>query len=115
MTKIYTVGKITGDPNWQAKFQAVKEKYESLGFEVLSPLDHPAGLEYEDYMKLSMDYVFDADGIVMLPDWRDSPGAVAEIGLAQAINTHGKPKPYIEDGTGYDEKFMEYFGMEVPA
>ncbi len=43
----------------RAKFQAVKVKWEALGFKVLSPLDHPDGLNYEEYMRRSLEYVFD--------------------------------------------------------
>lgn len=84
---IYTVGSISDDPRWKSKFKAAKDHYESLGFEVLSPLDCPDGLTYCRYMQLSMEYVFRADMILALPDWDRSPGATAEIYTAMSIKT----------------------------
>ena len=84
---IYIVGAISSDPDWKAKFQAVKDHYESLGFNVLSPLDYPENLTYRRYMQLSMEYVFKADLILALPDWDRSPGATAEIYTAMSIDT----------------------------
>ena len=83
----YTIGAIGSDPEWKPKFQAIKDRYEDLGFHVLSPLDHPDNLTYRRYMQLSMEYVFRADMILALPDWDRSPGATAEIYTAMSIKT----------------------------
>ena len=111
MIKIYTIGAISCDPNWREKFRAVKEKWEAKGFKILSPLDHPAGLTYDEYMQRSIQYVFECDGMIQLPDWRDSPGAVAETGLCQALNSsvECRQRPYIEDGSIYEKTFIEHF------
>ncbi len=85
--KIYTIGAISSDPKWKQKFQAVKDKWEAMGFTVLSPLDHGDGLTYEDYMRRSMEYVFECDGVVRLPCWTKSPGARAEMALLKALNS----------------------------
>ena len=37
-TKIYIAGKITGDPNYKAKFEAAAEEYKKKGYIVLNPL-----------------------------------------------------------------------------
>lgn len=37
-TKIYIAGKITGDPDYKAKFEAAAEAYKKKGYTVLCPL-----------------------------------------------------------------------------
>ena len=37
-TKIYIAGKITGDPEYKAKFEAAAEAYKKKGYTVLNPL-----------------------------------------------------------------------------
>lgn len=85
MKTIYTVGAISSDPKWKEKFQEAKEKYESLGYKVLSPLDHGDGLSYADYMRLGVEYVFMSDKLLTISGWKDSPGALAEVALAECL------------------------------
>jgi len=96
--KVYTIGAISSDPHWKPKFQEIKDQYEALGCHVLSPLDHGDGLTYETYMKLSMRYVFECDSLVALPDWEDSPGAIAEVALANCLQ-----KPVLFRGERYEK------------
>jgi len=96
--KIYTIGAISKDPNWKKKLQRIKDHYEALGYQVLSPLDYEDGLTYEAYMRLSMNYVFECDLLAALPDWEESPGAIAEVALANCLR-----KPVLFRGEDHEK------------
>lgn len=84
--KIYLSGKITGDGNYKAKFSAMAEKLKALGYAVFNPAVLPDGFEYEDYMKIDLCALSTCEGIFLLDDWKDSPGAVREYEAARELN-----------------------------
>lgn len=87
MTKIiYISGKITGDPNYKAKFKAVADKYESQGHTVFNPaiLPEDSRITYTQYMAICFAMLECCDTLILLSDWKDSIGARAEY--IKAVN-----------------------------
>jgi hypothetical protein len=78
--KAYIAGKITDDPDYRAKFAGAEAYLKRKGFVVMSPAIMPDGFEYEDYMHIcfAMMWVCRQGICFMLPDWKDSPGAIRE-------------------------------------
>lgn len=75
---VFISGKITGDPNYKAKFADAKHRLERKGRIVLSPAWMPAGLLDSDYMRMCLAMIDTADMVVFLSDWQESPGARLE-------------------------------------
>lgn len=77
-TKIYISGKITGDPDYKAKFEAAAEAYKKKGYTVLCPSWMPAGMQPADYMRICFAMIDTADVVAFLPGFSKSPGARLE-------------------------------------
>lgn len=76
--KIYISGKITGDPDYKAKFKAAAERLEAVGHIALNPAMLPEGMSNVDYMRINFAMMEAADWVLFLPDWEDSRGAALE-------------------------------------
>lgn len=100
--KVYIAGKITGDPNYKAKFAAAAAQLEAQGHTVINPADHPAGLTPRDYMHLSFNGIDASDIVAFLPDFRDSKGAILEFGYCEYT---GKPTVRLSTLVDYTFKF----------
>lgn len=83
--KVYLAGKITGDPEYQKKFQAAKEQMEKEGHIVLNPAELPEGMSAADYMRVCIAMIDTADIIAFLPSWKISGGAKIERDLCRYI------------------------------
>jgi len=82
--KIYIAGKITGDPNYKAKFDnAAKNRL--AADTILSPATLPGGMDKADYMRICFAMIDSADAVAFLPDWRDSPGSRLEHDYCEYI------------------------------
>ena len=57
-TKIYIAGKITGDPDYKAKFNAAAEAYKKKGYTVLNPSWMPQGMQQAPAHSLSCNTAF---------------------------------------------------------
>ena len=77
-TKIYIAGKITGDPDYKAKFNAAATAYRRLGYTVLNPASLPEGMQKADYMRICFAMIDTADVVAFLPGYETSPGAQLE-------------------------------------
>ena len=90
MKKIYIAGKVTGEPISECiiKFGQAQKELEALGFEVVNPLAVVGNFQssWESAMKKCIKALVDCDGMVILPDWEDSPGAKIERQLAWDLN-----------------------------
>lgn len=83
---VYLAGRITGDPDYKAKFAAAAEKLERAGFAVLNPAMLPAeGFTYEAYIRLSSAMLDECAAACFLPDWKESNGARGEYGRAERV------------------------------
>lgn len=78
-TKIYIAGKITGDPNYKAKFEKAAEAYRQKGYVVLTPSWMPQGMQPADYMRICFAMIDTADVVAFLPGYETSPGAQVEL------------------------------------
>lgn len=72
------------DYNYTA-FNDAEKLLVSVGFKVLNPARQGYGLTYDEYLKRAIADVFECDGIALLKGWTDSPGAWAEVALADAL------------------------------
>lgn len=76
--KLYIAGKITGDPDYRAKFAAAEIGLTLAGHTVLNPTVLPAGLSQGDYLRVCFAMLDCAEAAYFLRDWRDSAGAKLE-------------------------------------
>ena len=89
---LYIAGPMTGIPEFNyPAFNDAQRKLEAAGYTVLNPARQPDGLEYHQYLELALKDVFACDGIALLPSWRLSPGAQAEVALADALKKDASP------------------------
>lgn len=98
--KYYLSGPMTGLPGLNyAAFAAATEHLRALGHEIYNPAEWEGRynkgvfnhtIAFADYCT----YISrEADGVIVLPGWENSPGASAEVALARAIK-----KPVFEYG-----------------
>ena len=107
----YISGAITHDPNYIQKFADAEMVLKHIGYVVLNPTILPLGLTYEEYMAIDLRMVEAADTLVMLPDWRWSPGAAREHDHASKLLK--RIIPYLGVNTKCplreNKKYMEFF------
>lgn len=98
--RIYTAGPMTGkvDFNFPAFFE-LQTDLENAGFEVENPANndgttlevalynatHNSKGQWEDYMAIDIPRVISCDAIVVLPGWRQSPGATWEVDIMRRL------------------------------
>ena len=107
--KIYIAGKITGDPDYRAKFADAQRQIEAQGHIALNPATLPEGMEPKDYMRICFAMIDVADRVLFLRDWFLSTGAKIEMSycdyigkkyiLASMRNGFNAGKRRTEDGT----------------
>lgn len=83
--KVYISGKISGDPEYKAKFERAKSELQGVGGVVLNPAELPEGLSQEDYMRINFAMIDAADAVLFLPDWTESAGARLEHAYCEYI------------------------------
>ena len=83
----YISGAISSDPNYVEKFNSAEMVLEHLGYLVLSPVMIPPILTYSEHMALDLVMVQVADCIVLLPDYKESKGAMRELHRANLYNS----------------------------
>lgn len=90
MEKIYISGKITGLKFEEAfyLFYKAEKLLQSQGYSVVNPmkLPHEHDLSWESYMKEDLKAMLDCDSIYLLPNYKDSRGAMIEYQLALDLN-----------------------------
>ncbi len=88
--KIYIAGKITGEPDYKAKFDAAEQEYNKKGYTVLNPAVLPGGLQPADYMRICFAMIDSADVVAFLPGYRQSAGAQLELQYCLYIDKNVK-------------------------
>lgn len=92
MTKLYIAGPMTGipDSNYPA-FRKAEADLKAAGYDVLCPVDAEQHNDtgkpqtWDWYMRHALRMVLDADGVALLPEWRQSRGARLEREVAQSL------------------------------
>lgn len=91
--KLYLSGPISNDPDFRLHFKEAEIYFKKLNYQVVNPVDVGDELfaanknpSYKDFMIADIGKLFECDGIVMLPGWKNSKGALAENALAVSLN-----------------------------
>lgn len=83
--RIYLAGPMTGyrEFNYPA-FNAAAAQLRAMGFDVANPAENPAPSlpTWENYMRAALTQMLTCQGVVLLPDWQDSDGALLEVDVA---------------------------------
>lgn len=107
---VYLSGPMTGLPRWNFDaFDASAIALRSLGLVVLSPHEKDldagfdpdgdgAGFDLRAALEWDVNAVIEADAVVVLPGWENSPGCAIEVTVAEAL---GKPVFTIADVLGH--------------
>jgi hypothetical protein len=85
---IYIAGPVTGVERYWEPFEKAQDEIEAAGFIALSPTWQPKGMSNEQYMRICMAMIDSADGVLFLPGWNSSLGALLERNYCDYI---GKP------------------------
>lgn len=76
--KVYIAGKMTGEEDYQAKFEAAEKEIREAGHIPMHSAGLPKGFEHEEYIHICKAMIDVCDALYMLPDWTDSKGAHLE-------------------------------------
>ncbi len=81
---VYLSGKITGDPDYKAKFSDAREKLTDMGYVVFDTAVLPETDEWSrsDYMSVSLKIMSLCVAACFLPDWKDSSDTREEYNYA---------------------------------
>lgn len=83
--KVFLSGRITGDPDYKAKFDHIARELTNKGHIVLNPATLPKGLFYADYARICTAMLEAAGTVLLLPGYQKSPGVALEVKYAQYI------------------------------
>lgn len=85
---VYISGAISSDKGYVEKFKDWASKaIEAGATRVINPAEllPKTGHTYEEYIMTDLAFVARCDAILMLPCWMTSPGAKAELALAECL------------------------------
>lgn len=94
MKRLYVAGPMTGLPEFNfPAFHAAAAQLRALGFEVENPAENPTPEcgTWLAYMRMAVKQVATVDGIVLLPGWQQSEGAMVEWRLAVGLGLEALP------------------------
>lgn len=84
--RVYVSGKMTGEEAEQRdRFEAVAASLREADYSVCNPYDTSAvlgDLSHERFLRFDFQRILEADWIVVLSGWEDSPGCRAELHMA---------------------------------
>ena len=84
--KVYVAGPMTGLPNFNRdNFFRVADEIKLEGHVVLNPAILPDGLTQKEYMSICIPMAAMCDAIYLLEGWKNSPGARAEVAMAEKL------------------------------
>lgn len=79
---------MTGYPEFNfPAFHRAAASWREQGHHVLNPaeFDSDTSKAWEDYMRVDLAAIFEVDALALLPGWRASKGACAEVIVAKAL------------------------------
>lgn len=79
MRVVFLSGAVTLDKNYREKFGLAEQVLSKMGYIVLNPAVLPGGLEYDEYLRITLAMLSEADGVCVFDDWAESNGARVEI------------------------------------
>ena len=83
---VYIAGKITGDPEYRAKFAHAQEMLKKQGYIVINPAVLPSvGFDWGACMRIASAMLDECDAVYFLPDWMESKGARIEYQRAKRL------------------------------
>ena len=89
--RVYISGPMTGMPNSNlTNFERVAFFFRESGFSVCNPVETSiilGKLDHSDYMRFDFARILEADLVVALVGWSNSPGALVEIHMALSMGT----------------------------
>lgn len=85
--KVYIAGKITGDPDYKAKFARAEKWLAEQGHSVMNPawIEEYPNFTYKDYTDAADAMLKTCEAALFLEDWQDSFGAKRERILASRL------------------------------
>jgi hypothetical protein len=86
---LYISGPMSGlpDNNYPA-FHEVAARYRAAGFTIFNPAESPAPCpspSWQDWMRPALIGLAQSRGLLLLPGWRSSKGALMEVDIAAAL------------------------------
>jgi hypothetical protein len=90
---LYLSGPITGIENYKEAFASARQKLENAGFSVCDPttFDFNEDVPWVEAMKYDIRRMLQCDGVAVLPNWRESKGAIIEARLAKDLGIKTEP------------------------
>ena len=84
--KLYVSGKMTGEPEHGfAAFRQATKQLLADGYDVIDPSENFGGATdrtRDEYMRLDIEHLLQADAVATLPNWSESTGAQLEVAIA---------------------------------
>ena len=93
MRTIYISGPITGTTDYEERFNKAADALRKMDMRPVNPVEigkmvqrrfPDREITFEEYMTEDLKALITCDGIMMLPGWKDSKGAVVEHYVAKA-------------------------------
>lgn len=82
---IYIAGPITGVENYWVPFMQAEDDLTAYGLIPINPVTMPEGLSPAQYMRVCFAMIDAADGVLLLPGYDTSKGAMLEKAYAEYI------------------------------
>jgi hypothetical protein len=87
--KYYLSGSISNNPDFKAYFKNHENTLRDLGVtDIFNPADTawPENVDWDTCMKYDLKVLVDCAYVVLLPNWKNSRGAIVEYNVAKALN-----------------------------
>jgi nucleoside 2-deoxyribosyltransferase len=92
MKRIYIAGKMSGLPEMgYPAFNAEAARLRALGYNVENPAENPEKPTWAAYMRQAIRQMLTCDAVALLPNWKQSRGALIEHGIAIALGIPARP------------------------
>lgn len=89
---VYISGRITGDANYRDKFLDAEKRLRGAGYSPVKPAAFvPDAEDWNGAMRAVLRLMLRCGGVALLPDWRQSKGAMIEARLAHEVGIPVKP------------------------